>query len=198
MNKNVHGYSGLYQIDDNGNVYSCERVVASSHPRQKSKAVRGRLLSARPDMRGYMTVSLSKDGKTKNCRVHRLMMLTFCFADGCELLDVNHIDGDKKNNSLSNLEWATRSENISHSFHVLNRKRTMVGKFGSLHHNSKPVVGYNKLTMEKVHEFDSLASADRAGFCMSKISQCLSGQRKTHKGLIWTPPNIEPFINKDC
>lgn len=64
----------------------------------------------------YVRVSLTVDGKRYNILLHRLLMETFRPVEGMENLQVNHIDGDRNNNSLSNLEWVTPSENILHAF----------------------------------------------------------------------------------
>lgn len=60
----------------------------------------------------FMTVS----GGKKTMRLHRLVMMAFNPVDNMEELEVNHIDGNKCNNDLSNLEWCTRSENQQHAY----------------------------------------------------------------------------------
>ena len=55
------------------------------------------------------------NGKYKCKFVHRLVLMTFNPVDGMENLQVNHIDGNKHNNNLNNLEWCTQSENIEHA-----------------------------------------------------------------------------------
>jgi len=64
---------------------------------------------------GYLKVGLWNDSKVKTYRVHRLVMLTFI---GPSELSVNHIDGNKINNDLSNLEYCTHSENCLHAFRL--------------------------------------------------------------------------------
>lgn len=64
---------------------------------------------------GYYMTSVSVNNKTKPYRVHRLLAETFIQKrDGCSF--VNHIDGNKLNNSLENLEWCTHLENMQHAF----------------------------------------------------------------------------------
>lgn len=64
---------------------------------------------------GYYVVHMGKD-VNKSVLVHRAVMETFNPIDGMENLQVNHIDGDKSNNHLSNLEWVDRSGNMRHAF----------------------------------------------------------------------------------
>lgn len=64
----------------------------------------------------YLKVNLAVNGGYTNEYVHRLVLATFNYIDGCELLDVNHKDGIKSHNWIWNLEWLTRKENIEHGF----------------------------------------------------------------------------------
>lgn len=65
---------------------------------------------------GYKAVSMNTiDGKRIQRRIHRLVMFTFAYQIGCENLEVNHKDGNKFNNNISNLEWTTPKENIRHA-----------------------------------------------------------------------------------
>ena len=77
---------------------------------------RGRYMCGQKDHCGYLEVSLSNNGKSKRYLVHRLILASFNPVDNMDKLDVNHINGDKTDNRLSNLEWCTRSENVRHSY----------------------------------------------------------------------------------
>ena len=66
---------------------------------------------------GYMQVRLFlKDGSYVGVGIHRLVMITFCFRPDFINLEVNHKDGNKANNELSNLEWMTHKSNIIHAY----------------------------------------------------------------------------------
>lgn len=65
----------------------------------------------------YQIINFSTvNGKKKTFRAHRLVLMAFNPTEGMEQLEVNHKDGNKKNNSLDNLEWCTPSENQKHAF----------------------------------------------------------------------------------
>lgn len=92
----------------------------------------GRIYNSKTDMildghvsptTGYVSVQLrTKDDSRIYCNIHRLVMMTFCPINNPDKFEVNHIDGDKTNNMLSNLEWCTTQENIQHAFNTGLRK----------------------------------------------------------------------------
>lgn len=96
--KPAPGYEGLYNVSNLGNVFS---------------VVSNRLL--KPYLRrGYKSVWLTKTRIEKNKLIHRLVAIAF-ISNPEDKKEVNHIDGDKNNNSVNNLEWATPGENIRHA-----------------------------------------------------------------------------------
>lgn len=97
--KDVPDYQGLYSISDLG------RVKSSYY---------NKILKPSYDRYGYARFSATKNKKQKTLRVHRLVMELFSPEN--KLPQVNHIDGDKTNNKLNNLEWATDSENKIHAY----------------------------------------------------------------------------------
>ena len=80
-----------------------------------------RVMKQRVNNHGYKQVSLCIDGKKKNKFVHRLVASTF-LANQHNKSCVNHLNGDRKYNAVSNLEWVTHSENVYHSYEKLGRK----------------------------------------------------------------------------
>ena len=110
--KDVKGYEGLYQVSNLGNVRSLDRRV--KHSVYGYMNVKGKTLSQHSDGE-YLKVKLSKDGKMKTHKVHRLVATAF-IDNPNELPAVNHIDCDKFNNSVDNLEWCTISYNMQHAY----------------------------------------------------------------------------------
>lgn len=102
--KDIPGYEGLYKISNFGDVLSLKR------PGAKEKLLKGEI-----DQYGYIRIVLSKNGKTKKYKAHRLVLMAFNNTDDSKL-QVNHIDGNKKNNFIGNLEWCTASYNTIHSY----------------------------------------------------------------------------------
>ena len=97
--KDIPGWEGLYACDTEGKIWSYRT---------------NKFLSPSKSKRGYLHVTFTKDGKRYDYRVHRLIAMTF--LDNPENKEqVNHIDGNKLNNYLSNLEWCTGEENIEHA-----------------------------------------------------------------------------------
>lgn len=76
---------------------------------------RGTFLKGSEGNTGYQMVHL-RYSIDKKCSVHRLVMKAFCPREDCDELQINHIDGNKMNNRLDNLEWSTALENMRHSF----------------------------------------------------------------------------------
>lgn len=96
--KPVIGYENLYEVSNLGRV--------------KSKQVETHKILIQHDKLGYLYVYLINNGKQKNCRVHRLVADAF-IDNPDKLSDVNHIDHDKKNNKLTNLEWLSHKDNCN-------------------------------------------------------------------------------------
>jgi hypothetical protein len=192
--KPVKNFEGLYTVSDDGRVFSVERQVnVNGHAKQKAKTIKAKELGIRIDIRGYSFVTLCKDGVSKKYRVHRILMESFCPVNNSNSLDVNHKNGIKTDNRVANLEWLTRSQNLVHRYKVLNQAHSMTGRFGKDHHRSMAVIALDMEGKEKMR-FESMMDAQRAGYQASKISSCISGNRKTHGGFQWQAPNLSGFV----
>lgn len=118
--KDIEGFEGKYQVSNTGLVRSLDRDIVKSGNIVRRK---GKLLSLKGNNQGYYHVQLysgSRDTRV-TAKVHRLV--AEAFMSNPELKrEVNHLDLDKGNNSVGNLEWATPLENTRHS--MANRTRT--------------------------------------------------------------------------
>lgn len=109
----VVGYEGFYEVSDCGNMRSLDRYAGSRVG--NGKFINGQNLNKPIDNKsGYRYVSLNKKGKGRSTRIHRIVALAF-IPNPDKLPQVNHIDGDKSNNCVSNLEWCNNRENITHA-----------------------------------------------------------------------------------
>lgn len=122
--KPIKGYEGLYEVSNLGRVKSLDRFVNASIKNQKQVLKQGKILKPYKDIRGYLKVSLSKENKRTIKFVHRLVSEAF-IPNINNLSQVNHIDGNKVNNHIENLEWCSCKENINHAWAIglINRKR---------------------------------------------------------------------------
>jgi hypothetical protein len=158
----INGFSD-YSISKDGIIYS-----------NKSKKV----LKCLKHNHGYCRIALiNDDGKSYSKYVHRLVAETY-LPNPENKPQVNHIDGNRNNHKLSNLEWVTQSENDLHSFRKLNRNGSFLGKFGSKHPTSIKVTNGKKV-------YESINRVIEDGFFPSAVVGCIKGNRKSHKGYEW-------------
>ncbi len=159
-----NAYEGLYQVSPDGRVFSL---------------VTNKWLKPRNAGAGYQTVMLYKNKRGKNFYIHRLVAEAFLdVVDGKDF--VNHIDGDKTNNSVDNLEWVTRSENMLHAnaigLHTGSEKQKAAAR-----ENGKVM---RKLTLEQVSEVKDMYAdgmlqreiAEHFGMSQPQISSVLLGK----------------------
>lgn len=115
--------------------------------------------------------------------VHRLIAITL-IPNLENKPQVNHIDENKQNNSISNLEWVTASEN---NLHGTKMKRSITSRGTKLNKKIKQL----NLDGTIVKIWDSMIQAEQDGFDNGHISKCCKGQRKTHKGFKWEYADFE-------
>ena len=159
--KDIEFYEGYYQVSNLGNVKSLARTV----PFRKSfRIIQEKLLKVRKEKSGYQVVSFYINGVEIKKKVHRLVAEAF-IENKKNKLQVNHIDGNKMNNFVNNLEWVTPSENIIHSYKNNLQAKKRPKKFII---NYSTGIFYNGIN-------DLLDSFD---FKKSTIMSKLNGQRK--------------------
>lgn len=113
--KDVMNYEGLYKVSNLGRVKRLERK--DSNGRTLKEMIMKTNKNGDKKRGYYERVYLSKDGIKKQMRVHRLVAQSF-IPNPNKKEQVNHIDGNKLNNNVNNLEWATGSENLKHAIDI--------------------------------------------------------------------------------
>jgi hypothetical protein len=147
--KDIKGYEGLYQISNLGNIRSLDRQSWNGN---SWFTLKGKQLSPADNGKGYLFVGLCKNGKIRSrCYIHRLVAETF-LPNPNNKPCVNHIDGNKQNNCLSNLEWVTYEENNKHAYKTGLKQPTKK--------TQKSVIATNLVTGEELY-FDGIREAGR-------------------------------------
>ena len=122
---------------------------------------------------GYLQVHLSKNKITKTFLVHRLVSEIF-IPNPNNLTEVNHIDEDKINNRVDNLEWKSHKGNCNHGTRNKRMAKT----------KSKKVLQFT-LSGELIREWESTMECERNGFNHSSVCQCCNGKLPYYKGFKW-------------
>lgn len=157
----VVGYEELYKVSSLGRVYS----------NYYNKIMRPTKCS------GYLAVILRKDKIPKLKQVHRLV--AEAFVENPEVKsEVNHKDGNKTNNHVDNLEWATRSENQRHAI------KTGLRRVGGQLPFSKSVDCFD-MDGNFVKTYSCIQSVEKDGYNNAHVVQCCKGKLKQHKGRLW-------------
>ena len=154
--KPIYGYTGFYEVSNLGRI--------------KSTYQGGRILSPRKAGSNYRKVTLCKNSKHKDFYIHRLVLKTF--KPSKIKLEVNHINGVKSDNRLTNLEWVTPKQNSRHSREIL------LKNVGTKH-------GHCKLTESQVREIrkSSLSNsklAQKYKISSSQVQRIKTFKRWTH------------------
>ena len=170
--KDIPNYETLYQVSTLGRVKSLGN--RSNHKKEK-------IMKQRLTHKGYLRLSLCKNGIQKQKMVHRLIAETF-IPNPNNYEQVNHKDGNKQNNNINNLEWCNNSYNQLHANKLgLNDNRVKRIKEVC----NKKVIQLS-LNGVKLNEFDSLKDASYKTGCSYKaMSLCATGKTKSSGGYIW-------------
>lgn len=161
--KDIKGYEGLYQVSNLGRVKSLTRTYKCS--RIKEHIVEPHI----EKVSGYYKFVLWKQGKFKNHFLHRIVAISFLDNPNNYPI-INHIDGDKLNNSIDNLEWCTRKENVQHAY-----------KNGLM--TTKKVCKCD-INDNVIEIYESIKEATRKNKT-THIVDCCKGKRNTAGGFKW-------------
>lgn len=160
--KDIQGYEGLYQVSNQGRVRSLDRKMKCS---DSTRFYKGKILKPSLNAQGYLFIYLSNKGITKEYRINRLVAEAF-LPNPNNYPVVNHIDKNRTNNKVDNLEWCTIEYNNRYSTAKHIEQYDTSGNF--------------------VTEWEAISDASRElQINLSNIAQCCMGKRRTAGGYIW-------------
>lgn len=111
--REIKEYKGYYEVSNLGRFRSMNRTVIRKDGRRVF--YEGKIINGTISRDGYIDVKLSKNGKSETRKLHRLIAQTFIPMDDYTNLEVNHIDYNRMNNKIDNLEWVSHIDNVRHS-----------------------------------------------------------------------------------
>lgn len=165
-------------------LYLCEDYLVCDEGYVLGK--NGKKLKPSLNHSGYEIINIMVNGERTGLSVHTAVMMSFCGEGRLdETYQVNHIDGNKQNNHISNLEWVTPQENVQHSVNVLGNN------CGTNNANTKGILGVHKKTNNQLR-FDTLIDAGRyfnpsnSRYGQTNIWKALSGKYKSAYGYVWS------------
>ena len=167
--KDVEGYEGLYQVSNYGRVKSLEKNAGRSF--RKSK-----ILNLNLDTSKYGFYVLSCNSKIKHFTAHRLVAKTYILNKE-DKPQINHIDGNKLNNNIYNLEWCTDKENKEHGW------KNKIYKYCEKRY--KKIYQYD-LNKNLLKEWNSVKEiCEKTNYNKVVIYKCIKRVQKTAYGYIW-------------
>lgn len=183
----VKGFEDSYQISDTGEVRSKDRTWVDTLGRKRFW--HGQLLKPDVAPNGYYRITLSKGRKSRIQRyLHRLLAEHF-LPNPHNLPQVNHIDGNKLNCNLNNLEWVTTKDNVIHAYkhglinHIRGTQHPNFGKCGKDSKLAKRVKATNIITGE-TKIYGAMIETKADGFLPSEVSRvCKHGG--SHHGFVF-------------
>ena len=182
--KPIPNYEGYYEASSLGRIRSVDRVVKNGN---WTKPVRGRVLKVCVND-GYIYCSLSKDGKVKQQKVHRLVAITF-IPNPDNLPYINHKNEDKGDNRVENLEWCTKWHNEHYG--TFQEK----AKSGVRRVNGRPVVQYD-VNGNVIREYECIVDVRKYGFSDDSVGDCCRDELTRHRGYIFRYKGDPFFVRK--
>lgn len=165
-------YEGIYKASNKGRIKSLDRNYLDKN--NKEYTIKGKIKKFFLNKNGYLTVSLSKNGKVKTEYVHYLILSSFTNLRE-NSMTVNHKDEVKTNNKIENLEWLTNKQNNLYGTKV---KRTSDKKF-------KKRIKIDKETLKVLKVYENIEDLLNDGYKLLNTKMCCMGINKSAHGFVW-------------
>lgn len=183
--KDVRGFEESYQVSNLGNVRSKNRIVIYSNGRKRKYY--GQPLKKQIATNGYEIVDFLRNKSSKKKLVHRLVAEAF-IPNPNKLPEVNHLDEDKLNNNVSNLEWCSVKDNRNYG--TRNIRAAMSKNYKLIAEKNKIAQGKRVIQIDKngniINSYLSIRDAERdTGFFRQAISACCNGKYQYAYGYSW-------------
>lgn len=175
--KEITGYEGRYAVSQDGRVFSFAKFAGNGN--YSPRPIAERWLRPAENLGGYMAVVLAKNGSRKTIKIARLVAMTW-LPNPNGFLVVNHLNGNKQDDRVENLEWCTHSRNNKHAWDAGLKQPISVERKAAMRQLG---LASRKLSIEQVEEVKKLASngwlqrdiGAHFGVCQSVISRLLAG-----------------------
>lgn len=179
----IYDYRGLYQVSNLGRVKRLETYVKDDNRNRYQKIKEHFLKNSFSKADGYFIVNLHKNGKLKRMKVHRLIAFAFIKNENNYPI-INHIDGNKLNNNLENLEWCTYKHNTQEAIkNGLSKPPKTYFGVKSSHHT--PIKQYDK-DGNFIKKWDLVKEASESlNISRSSIWAVCNNKRKSAGGFKW-------------
>lgn len=180
--KDVVGLEGYYMVSNVGRVKSCERTFICG--RGGERKTTEHIIKTVLKKNGYVHCTVSVEGKIYYMSVHRMVAEAF-IPNPENKTQVNHINTNKSDNRVDNLEWSTSKENVNHSRITTDRKFGFTKLKNGHHYCSKKVMQYD-MDGKFIKEWTSIQEVNRFfGVKSSCVNRCCKGMWKSSLGYKW-------------
>lgn len=199
-------YTGYYEVSNFLRTRNVSRYI--TYKNGKVCFLKSRIKKPTIGKNGYYTISLRKDGISKNTYLHRIIAATFIYNDDPNHKTyINHKDEDKLNNLPSNLEWCTPKYNVIYGTAPEKRSKTMKKKYANGEIISNPphikkTVIQTDLEGNYIKTWEGAIDTEQDGYNSDTVNACCRGRVLTHKNCFWmyekdfTQENIKCKIEK--
>lgn len=200
----IEGYEGLYEVSNTQKVRSVDRIL--NHPTGKC-LVKSKHKKLQISNKGYYCLSLFKDGKGKVHLLHRLIAKAF-IPNPNNLPEIDHINGNRKDNRIENLRWTTRKGNMNNPVTKSRMSKYYSDKDWIMAKIQKGIINKSKTAPKKVYQYSldgvflkeyetTIIAEKETGVKKELITMsCRESGKRQAKGFLWTYERLDKIEYK--